>query len=66
MKELKGFEKVFLQKGEKKTVSITLDPKSFAFYDETISDWNLELGEYIIYVGTASNKIHQKIKIKIK
>lgn len=65
VKELKGFKKVFLQKGEEKTVSITLNPKSFAFYDESISDWNLERGEYIIYVGTASNNIHQKIKIKI-
>ena len=66
VKELKGFEKVYLKKGEKKTVSITLDPKSFAFYDETISDWNLEQGEYLIYVGTASNQIVQKLKIDIK
>ncbi|MFD1314036.1 beta-glucosidase [Namhaeicola litoreus] len=66
VKELKGFEKVFLKSGEKKTITITIDPKSLAFYDETISDWHLEKGEYIIYVGTASNKIDQKLKIDVQ
>ncbi|MDH3322602.1 MAG: glycoside hydrolase family 3 C-terminal domain-containing protein, partial [Flavobacteriaceae bacterium] len=65
LKELKGFEKVLVQKGEEKTVSINIDAKKLAFYDETISDWHLEKGDYIIYVGNASNHIVKEIKIKI-
>jgi len=33
---------------------------------ENKSDWNLEKGEYIIYVGNASDAISQKLKITIK
>lgn len=33
LKELKGFEKVFLKKGETKTVTVKLDKQSFEYYD---------------------------------
>ncbi|WP_222861314.1 beta-glucosidase family protein [Seonamhaeicola marinus] len=56
-KELKGFSKVKLKKGEKKSVIISLDISKLAYYDESKSDWNLETGDYEIYVGNASNNI---------
>ena len=36
-----------------------------AFYDETISDWNIEKGEYVVFVGNASDNISKKIKITV-
>lgn len=33
LKELKGYEKVFLQKGEKKRISVVLNEDAFAYYD---------------------------------
>ncbi|MFD1293338.1 beta-glucosidase [Lutibacter holmesii] len=66
VKELKGFQKVMVKKGETKKVEISLNVKDLAFYDETISDWNLEKGEYIIYVGNASNNISKEINISIQ
>ncbi|MEP5340198.1 MAG: glycoside hydrolase family 3 C-terminal domain-containing protein [Algibacter sp.] len=66
LKELKGFSKVMLEKGERKSVSISVDISKLAFYDETISDWNLEKGQYDIYVGNASNNIFKKVKINVK
>ena len=66
LKELKGFKKVKVKKGEKESVEILFDVNSLAFYDEKISDWNLENGEYIIYVGNASDNIFQEMKITIK
>ena len=42
------------------------DPKKLQFYDETISDWNLEKGNYYLYLGTASNQIVKKIKFTIE
>ncbi|MDF1550153.1 MAG: glycoside hydrolase family 3 C-terminal domain-containing protein, partial [Bacteroidales bacterium] len=65
-KELKAFKKVLLEKGISKNVELTINVDNLAFYDESVSDWNLEKGEYIIYVGNASDNIIQKIKISVK
>ncbi|MEO1029981.1 MAG: glycoside hydrolase family 3 C-terminal domain-containing protein [Bacteroidota bacterium] len=65
LKELKGFSKVKVNKGEKQSVSITIDKADLAFYDESISDWNLEKGDYEVYVGNASNNISKKLNIRI-
>jgi beta-glucosidase len=65
-KELKGFEKVEVKKGENGTFKISIDTNSLSFYDETISNWNLEKGDYMIYVGNSSTNISKKIKITIK
>jgi beta-glucosidase len=56
-KELKGFEAVTLQPGECKRVKITLDKRSFAWYNETIKDWYAATGEYRILIGTSSRNI---------
>ena len=66
LKELKGFQKIKLKSGEKSIVNIEIPVNSLAFYDETISDWNLEKGNYILYVGNASNNIFKKKTISIK
>jgi len=65
LKELKGFSKVYVNKGEKQSVSITINTADLAFYDESILDWNLEKGDYEIYVGNASNNISKKLSITI-
>ena len=65
-KELKGFEKVEVKKGKNGTFKISIDTNSLSFYDETISNWNLEKGDYMIYVGNSSTNISKKIKITIK
>jgi beta-glucosidase len=66
LKELKGFQKVMVKKGASKTVEISINVKDLAFYDENISDWNLEKGGYVIYVGNASNNISKEIKISVQ
>ncbi|KAJ5566911.1 Glycoside hydrolase superfamily [Penicillium sp. DV-2018c] len=44
IKELHGFEKVFLQPGEEKTVNIQLDPYATSFWDEIEDMWKSEQG----------------------
>ncbi len=66
LKELKGFKKMYLKKGESKTIEIQVDVDNLAFYDETISNWQIEKGDYEIYVGNASDNITQKLKIAVK
>jgi beta-glucosidase len=65
-KELKGFRKIEIKKGENAVVNLSIDSNSLSFYDESISNWNLEKGDYLIYIGNSSNNISKKIRITIK
>lgn len=56
-KELKGFEKVALNPGETKTVTFTLDKRSFAYYCVELNDWLVESGDYRIMIGKSSLEI---------
>lgn len=57
LKELKGFTKVFLKPGERRSVSIPLDRSSFAFYDPEKQGWVAEKGDFKILVGSSSRDI---------
>ena len=57
VKELKAFEKVFLNKGESKEISFTLEEDAFKYYDDTKNGWILEPGDFEIMVGNASDNI---------
>lgn len=59
VKELKGFKKVFLEKEEKKSVSIEMDSKyAFSFWDEGRGSWKMEKGQYKILIGDSSQCNH--------
>ena len=64
LKELKGFNKVFLKKGEKKDVPITLDKRSFAIYTIDFDDFRVESGEFKIMVGSNVLDIHLSSSIE--
>ena len=53
VKELKGFQKISLQPGETKTVSLIITPDSLAFYDVKMK-CVVEPGEFEIMVGNSS------------
>ena len=57
VKELKAFQKVFLQPGETQQVSLTIDKGALSFYDEANSQWKAEPGTFEALVGMASDKI---------
>ena len=65
LKELKGFTKVFLEKGNHKTVSISIDASELAYFNTEKSNWSVEDGNYYLYVGNASNNIIEKIKFSL-
>ena len=50
VRELKGFEKVFLKAGETRTVTFTLDKRSFAYWNTEIHDWFVETGIFDIQI----------------
>ena len=48
LRELKGFQKVFLQPGESRTVTFTLIDRSFAVWQD---GWKIPAGTYAVCVG---------------
>ena len=63
VKELKGFAKVFLNPGEKKTVTMELCARDFAYYETKIHDWYTPSGIYEIQIGHASNDIRETVEL---
>ena len=64
-KELKGFEKVSLQPGETKHVSVELDPRAFAYYDLAAKKWTVAPGKFNIAVGDSSANLNLKGSVDI-
>lgn len=58
VKELKGFVKEDLKPGEEKEVFIPFDDYSFRYFNVKTNKWEVEEGEYTIYVGSSSKDIH--------
>jgi len=65
-KELKAFEKVFLQPGETKTIELTIKVADLAFYDEAKKAWNVEPGDFILQLGNSSRNILKTVKISVQ
>jgi beta-glucosidase len=65
MKELKGFAKVSLKKGQTKTVNFVLDSRAFAYYNTDIGDWYVTGGTYEILIGKSSQDIVLAKTVKI-
>lgn len=66
LKELKGFAKVFLTSGERQSVALQLDKRSFAFYDPDSRDWLIEQGEYKILLGSSSADIRLESSVHLE
>ena len=65
-KELKGFDKAYLQAGETKRVSIRLDDEAFRFFDPIERQFKVEPGEFTAYVGASSADIRLKGSLVVK
>lgn len=56
VRELKGFEKIFLRAGETKTVSFEITDDMLGFYDGDLN-WTVESGDFDIMIGTNSRNV---------
>lgn len=67
IKELKGFEKVFLRAGEKTQVEFELSLKdSTSFFDEYHNKWSVDKGVYEVQIGQSSDDIELIEEFKIE
>jgi beta-glucosidase len=65
-KELKGFQKVFLQPGESKTVEFTVTPRDLSFWDVAAGNWKAEPGIFEIQIGNSSRNLTGKAAFELK
>ena len=60
VQELKAFDKIELEPGESKEVSLTLNNRDFSYYSKVYDRWLAESGEFDILIGSSSRDIRLK------
>lgn len=65
IRELKAFEKVYLEPEEIREVKFVLDQRAFAYYEAKIHDWYVESGEFLIELGTSSRDIRLRRAVHV-
>lgn len=56
-RQLRAFQKVMLQPGERQTLKFKLNPRAFAWFSPDASDWETTPGRYRLHVGTSSRNL---------
>lgn len=64
-KRLAGWDKLSLEPGEKRAVSITVDPRLIATFDSAARQWRIAPGDYRISVGAASDDLHATVVVRV-
>ena len=64
-KELKGFAKIFLKKGESRQVTMELDASAFSYFKTEAKRFGYDAGSFDLLVGSSSAAIHLKSRILI-
>ena len=64
-KELKGFARVSLNGGEKKTVTLEIPVKDLRYWNVEKNAWDLEHGTLQLLLGAASDDIRQQAEVSI-
>lgn len=65
VKELKAFQKVFLQPGESREICLTLSRQAFAFYDVAQKRFVVEPGSFLLHVGNSSDNCRLRTEITL-
>ena len=65
VKELKAFQKVYLQPGESRNVTLTLNQRSLSYYDDRLQNWVAEPGDFEARIGVAADHIVSKVPFRL-
>ncbi len=66
VRELKGFQKVYLEPGASARVSFTVKPEYLSFFDADSHSWVLEPGDFNILIGTSSENLPFDLALKVQ
>ena len=64
-KELKAFKKVHLQPGESQVLTFDITRDMLSYYDSNSGQWTAEPGDFIVRLGTASDRLPISLKYKL-
>ena len=65
VKELKAFQKVYLQPGESRNVTLTIGIDALKFYNDKQQAWTAEPGAFEALIGNASDNITSRVKFTL-
>ncbi len=65
-KELKGFEKVLLKAGEKKTVTFEIDAEDLSYFDAGKHEWVAEPGEFQALFARSAGDVRTMVSFQLK
>ena len=65
-KRLVGWSKIKLEAGEKRAVTLEIEPKYLSIFDEAKDGWILVPGDYSILVGGSSQDLPLKATVNLK
>ena len=57
IKTLQGFNKVFIESGQEKTIEIILNKRNFTQWDVATKNWEISAGNYEISIGASVDDI---------
>jgi beta-glucosidase len=63
---LRGFSRVALDPGVKKTITFSLNDDDFAYYDTAQSAWRRAAGKYELRIGAASDDIRSTVSVTVE
>jgi beta-glucosidase len=64
-RQLRGFEKVHLEKGESQTVKFELMRRDLSYWDIVSQQWLIPEGEFTMYVGFSSRDLVEMKKVTV-
>jgi beta-glucosidase len=64
-RELKGFERVVLEPGQRRMVTIRLDRRSLSYWDVVSHGWKVDPGKFVVRVGDSAENtpLNQEFKV---
>jgi beta-glucosidase len=65
VKQLRGFEKVFLNAGETKRITFTLTPEDLYIYNETLKSYQVPEGQFFVQIGGSSDNAAVKTEFTL-
>ncbi len=60
LKELKGFQKIYIEAEEKKAVTLELSKQDLSYFDEKSNTWVAEDGDFEVLLGSSSKDLRLK------
>lgn len=66
LKELKGFEKVYLKASEEKTITFSLTKEDLSYFNDKKHQWVAEPGSFRAIIGASSQDIKGEVRFTLK